>query len=261
MGNVVLEKKGKTAYVVLNRQEKYNAINMGIRQGLCDAWKEIEIDTEIRSVILTGGEKVFSTGQDLNEISEFRKKHPIENKPAVELPLWNLNTFGAQVKKPVIAAINGFCLGLGLLLTMVGSDIRVATETAQFGMPEVKYGMVPFLGFPAIMASYFPPAIAMEMLLTGKSISAEEAYRCGYVNLIVPHQDLISTAQQYADKINELSPLIAKNIKEVFRNVISPDPLSVLYSDMVAKVSRYSEDYIEGPRAYSEKRKPNWKGQ
>jgi enoyl-CoA hydratase/carnithine racemase len=252
---VLFEKKGKTAYVILNRPEHNNAINLSTRKALCDAWEEIERDQDILSVILTGGERIFSTGQDLVELSAFREKEPF-----AELPLNNLETFGANVQKPVIAAVSGHCLGAGFLLTLVCSDIRIASETTFFGMPEVKVGVPPAFGIPAILSRHFPPAIAAELLLFGKTIDAHAAYRMGYVNEVVPVKDMLLKAEQYALQVNELSSLIIRNIKDVLRRVTAPDPTVIAYSNAMCMLGRHSEDYVEGPRAFKEKRKPVWKG-
>ena len=252
---MIFEKKGGTAYITLNRPEQKNAINLAVRQGLCEAWEEIEQDPDIRSVILTGGEKVFSTGQDVVELAEFKKQDPLGN-----LPLNDLRTFGAEVKKPVIAAVSGHCLGFGFLMTMVAADIRIVSDTARFGMPEIKVAVPPSLGIPPIVARHFPPAMAMELFLTGESITAEDAFRVGYVNKIVPPEKLLSTAEEVAEKITRFSPLITKNIKAVYRQVIAPDPGDMAFSEAMCLLGRHSEDYLEGPRAFREKREPVWKG-
>jgi enoyl-CoA hydratase/carnithine racemase len=253
---VLFEKKGNTAVVTLNRPEQKNAIDSAMRKELLKAWDYIEEDKGIYSVILTGGEKVFSAGQDLFELSEFRKKEPV-----AELPLNNLETFGLHVKKPVIAAVGGPCLGAGFLLAMICSDVRVATDTALFGMPEVKVGVPPSFGIPAILARHFPPAIVADLLLFGRRITALDAFRLGFVNNVVPVEEMLSTAERYAGEINEMSPLITGNIKEVVRKVTEADPLSIAYSNAMCALGRRSEDYIEGPLAFREKRKPVWKGQ
>jgi len=256
MGTKILfEKSGRIALITLNRPAQNNAIDLSVRQGLCDAWEEIERDADIRSVIITGGEKVFSTGQDVVELAEFKKQDPLGN-----LPLNDLRTFGADVKKPVIAAVSGHCLGFGFLMTMVAADIRIASHTARFGMPEIKVAVPPSLGIPPIVAKHFPPAMAMELFLTGESITAEDAFRVGFVNKIVATDMLLSTAEEYAEKINRFSPLIVKNIKEVYRQVIAPDAGDMAFSEAMCLLGRHSEDYLEGPRAFQEKRKPVWKG-
>ncbi len=255
MAGIIFEKKGKTAYVILNRPEQRNAIDLGMRQDLCNAWEEIEKDNDIWSIILTGGEKDFSSGQDLVELAEFRKKEPI-----ADLPLNNLETFGMNIKKPVIAAISGYCLGAGFLLTLVASDIRVASDTAIFGMPEVKVGVPLGLGIPPLLAKHFSPAISIELIMLGRNITAEDAYRSGYVNKIVSPRDLIGQAEKYADEVNTLSPFLVKKIKEISRYVTTPDSKEIALSNAMCMFCRHSEDYVEGPRAFKEKRRPEWKG-
>ncbi|MBN1103186.1 MAG: enoyl-CoA hydratase/isomerase family protein [Deltaproteobacteria bacterium] len=252
---IIFEKRGRTAYITLNRPKQNNAINLTVRQGLCDAWEEIDRDPDIYTAVITGGEDIFSTGQDLQELAQFKEKDPLG-----DLPLNDLRTFGAHVQKPVIAAIGGYCLGFGFLMTMVGADIRIASDGARFGMPEVKVAVPPSIGIPPIVARHFPPAMAMELFLTGDEMSAEEAHRVGFVNKIVPPGKLLSTAQAYAEKINRFSPLIVKNIKKVFKEVIAPDPKDIAFSDAMCMLGRHSQDYLEGPRAFKEKRKPVWKG-
>lgn len=251
---VIFEKRGKTAYVILNRPNQRNAINLEMRKALCSAWEEIEKNPDILSVILTGGESFFSVGQDLKELSEFREKEPL-----AELPLNNLQTFGENIQKPVIAAISGHCLGAGFLLTLVCSDIRIASETAVFGMPEVKVGIPPAFGIPVILNKHFPPSITAEILLFGKTIDAQTAYRIGYINEVVPVKEMLRRAEQYATQINEMSPLIVRNIKEVLRRVSAPDPIAIAYSNAVCMLGRHSKDYIEGSKAFKEKRKPIWR--
>ena len=259
MKEVNLEKKGKTAYVTINRPEHKNAINFEVRKGLCEIWREIENDSSIWSVIVTGGEKVFSVGIDILEIKNFREKYPLDNVPVVPLPLNTPGTAGRDVSKPIIAAISGYCLGWGLLFAIDGADIRIASDTAEFGMPELKRGIIPSLGFQPKLAKFFPPGIAMELLITGKNISAEVAFRFGLVNKIVPVKDLMSAAQEYADTINELSPYLVAKVKEIFRKVTASDCAKVSYSDAVASEGRFHPDFLEGIRAFAEKRKPQWK--
>jgi dehydration protein DpgD len=252
---VLYEKKGKTAYITLNRVDKNNALNLAARKTLAGLWREADADPEVWSIILTGGDKVFSTGLDMVELAEFRKKEPLG-----DMPFTGMDVFGAGMSKPVIAAVSGFCLGGGFALTMVAADLRIASSTARFGMPEVKIGITPAFGIPPMLAAHFPQSVVLEMLLLGRNLSAEDAFRFGYVSRVVPPEELRDAAETVAREINEMSPLVVKNIKQVIRTVAAPDPRGIAFSDAVCLMSRYSEDYIEGPRAFKEKRKPVWKG-
>ncbi|OPY86618.1 MAG: putative enoyl-CoA hydratase echA8 [Smithella sp. PtaU1.Bin162] len=252
---VLYEKKGKTAYITLNRPDKNNAINMEARKTLAGLWCEADTDPEVWSIILTGGDRVFSTGLDMAELAEFRKKELLGN-----MPYTGMDVFGAHVSKPVIAAVSGYCLGGGFLMTMVAADLRIASRTAKFGMPEVKIGITPGLGIPVMLTAHFPQNVALDMLLLGHNLSAEDAYRFGYVSRVVPPGELLAEAEAVAKEINDMSPLVVKNIKRVIRTVTAPDSKGVAFSNAVCLMSRYSEDYIEGPRAFREKRKPAWKG-
>jgi enoyl-CoA hydratase/carnithine racemase len=253
--DIIFKKEGQTAYVILNRPKQKNAINFSVRQGLCDAWDEINRDSNICSVIITGGEQTFSAGQDLAELSDFRKKDPFG-----ELPLNCLETFGDNIKKPVIMAISGHCLGAGFLFAMIAGDVRIASNSAVFGMPEINVGVPPAFGLPVILAQHFPPAMTSELLMFGNNFNADDAYKIGFVNKVVPPDVLLTTAKQYADKINKFSPLIVGNIKEVLKKALGPDQVALEYSIAMCQLGRRSEDYIEGPRAFREKRKPVWKG-
>ena len=253
MAAVLYEKKGKTAYVVINRPEKRNAINYEVRKGLLEAWQKVNDDPDVYSVIMTGGDKIFSAGQDLEEVLNYRQQGREEDLPLLE------ETYNTYIKKPVIAAINGYCLGAGFLLALK-SDIRIASDDAKFGVPEVKLGITPTLGLTVRMAQYLPSAIALELLLLGESLSAEHAYRLGFINKVVPQNEVMPTAEAYADRINQLSPLATQNIKQQYYMGISLSPQVIALSDSIAKLARYSEDYGEGLRAFTEKRKPEWKG-
>jgi len=254
MPALVFEKREHSAYILLNRPAQKNTINLEMRQGLREAWKEVDEDGEIFSVIVSGGDEVFSVGQDLLELEQFKKNDPIQ-----DLPLNSLETFGSEVGKPVIAAINGHCLGYGFLLTMVGCDLRIASTSALFGMPEINVGVPPSLGIPAYVDGHFPPAAAMEFLLTGDFISAEAAYRYGYVNRIVPPSEVIGEAERIARTINTYSPFMVRNIKKMARFALTPDSGAIAYSQAICLHCRHSPDYLEGPKAFKEKRPPHWR--
>jgi enoyl-CoA hydratase/carnithine racemase len=255
MPAVLYEKRGKTAYVTINRPEKLNAINYEVRAGLLESWEKVNKDPDVWSVIITGaGEKAFSAGADMEKTAEFR-----ENEPTADLPLNTESTFGADVMKPIIGAINGYCVGAGFLLSFY-CDIRVASENAKFGLPECKRGIVSGHGLNIKVANYFPTGIAAEMLLLGELFDAQKAYHFGYVNKVVPQTDLMSAAETVAWKINNLSPLVMKNIKSCYKVGAGISPQSIEFNDTMARMIRYSEDYKEGINAFAQKRTPVWKG-
>lgn len=253
MDAVLFEVKKGTAYVRINRLEKRNALNLEVREGLKRAWEQVNSDPEICSAIITGGDQVFSVGQDLEELSEFRKHEPVE-----ELPLNTDETFGAFVRKPLIAAINGHCLGTGFLLVL-NSDFRIAGKDVRFGIPEVKVAVPPILDFPVKIAENLPRVHAMEMLLLGEFLEAEIAYRLGFVNRVVEPDEVLTTAEEFAGKINGLSPFMTRLFKEQYRIITDQPPQGIAFSKTLTKLGRYCEDYREGPRAFKEKRSPVWR--
>jgi enoyl-CoA hydratase/carnithine racemase len=253
MEAVLFEVKERTAHIKINRPHKRNAINVEVRKGLKRAWEQVNEDPEIYSAIITGDDKVFSVGQDLGELSEFRKKEPVG-----DLPLNTEEIFGGFVNKPLIAAINGYCLGAGLLLVL-NSDFRIAGDTVVFGLPEVKVAVPTALDLPPKIAQNLPKVRAMEMLLLGEFLHAETAYHIGFINRIVEPTQVMAVAEEFASKINELSPFMTRLFKEQYQTITSLPPQVGAFSKTLAKLGRYSEDYREGPRAFAEKRKPVWK--
>ena len=252
---VLFEVKNGTAYVRINRPAKKNALNLEVRKGLNRAWEQVNSDPQICSAIITGGDETFSVGQDLEELSEFRKHEPVE-----ELPLNIEETFGALVKKPLIAAISGYCLGAGLLLVL-NSDFRIAGKDVRFGLPEVKVAVPPILDFPLKIAQNLPRVYAMEMLLLGEFLEAETAYRLGFVNRVVEPDRVLASAEEFAVKINKLSPFMTRLFKEQYRIITSQPAQHIAFSETLTKLGRYCEDYREGPRAFKEKRKPVWRSE
>ena len=252
MANEVLyDVKGRIALITLNRPERMNAISMALREQLRDAFLRFEADAALRVAILTGaGERAFCAGMDLKEAAELAL-----GVQTVPIPVLGDNV---HVSKPVIAAVNGFALAGGWLLAQM-CDLCVAAEHAEFGITEGKVGR----GMPwaAPLMHMVPRRIALELLLTGRRISARRAYEIGFVNAVVPAARLIQEATALADEIVACAPLTVAAAKEM---VYLSGEMGVSAGlraghHIFDRVYR-SEDALEGPRAFKEKRKPDWKG-
>ena len=167
---------------------------------------------------------------------------------------------GLELWKPLIAAINGFCIAGAMEMTQ-GTDLRVASESASFGLQEVKWGIIPAAGSLARLPRQMPYCKAMEIFLTGNRMNAAEAYRLGFVNYVVPQDQLMAKAEELATTIAENAPLAVRTIKDVVERC-SGRPLEEAYQieNEGWRIVTSSEDAQEGPRAFLEKRKPNWKG-
>jgi E-phenylitaconyl-CoA hydratase len=214
-------------------------------------------DDEIHVAIVTGaGERSFTTGADLKSVI---------GKPAELADLWltqkdALLNRGLEVWKPVIAAINGFCLGGGMTL-MLATDIRIAAANATFGLSEVKRGIIAANGGTQRILAQVPYAIGMEMLLVGDTFDAETAARWGLVNKVVPAAELMATARDYARRIAANGPLAVRAAKELAVRGQDLDLATGLRMEqLVARLLNASEDVQEGTRAFSEKRAPRFGG-
>lgn len=249
---ILYENRGRVAVVTINRPESRNAINSAVREGLAAAWERFAKDDNARVAILTGaGDKAFCAGADLKEMAS-RK---LGQLPRNFLPTLNVNV---HVAKPVIAAVNGVAYAGGWAFAQM-CDIVVASETARFAITEAKVGR----GFPwaVPLTHMIPQKVLLEILMTGDSITAQRAYEIGFVNHVVPPDQLMTKAMQIAETIADNAPLTVAAAKEMVYMVTDMGRMAGLEAarhlfDHVYK----SEDAQEGPRAFAEKRKPNWKG-
>jgi len=244
------EKEGRIAIFTINRPEALNAINSQIDQELDKAMQDFRDDPDLWVGIITGaGDRAFSAGFD---IKGFRPG-PTEARPGGE------RVRADQIWKPFIAAINGYALGGGLELAMT-CDIRIAAEHAQMGQPEVTIGFMPGLGGTQRLPRFVPRAIAAEILLTGQRISAQEAYRIGLVNKVVPLDQLMPTAKQMAETICRAGPLGVRATKEaMIRGYSMPLEEGLKLERELMNRVRNTEDFMEGARAFAEKRPPAYK--
>lgn len=249
------EKKGRIAIFTINRPEAMNAISIEAARELHDVMVDFRDDPELWVGILTGaGEKAFCGGADIKDTLPFMKEH--RNEPwAFPATLCR----GLDIWKPLIAAVNGFALGGGLELA-VACDIRIASETARFGTPEVTLGLIPGWGGTQRLPRMIPWCKAAELVLMGRVIDAQEAYRIGLVNKVVPQKEVMPTALEWAETICRAAPLGVRAAKEamVRGTSLSLEDGLRLESALFAYITG-TEDFAEGTTAYVEKRKPVYK--
>lgn len=245
------------AVITLNRPEKRNAFDAEHYQMLSEAWTRVRDDPAIRVAIITGaGDKAFSSGADLK--SYVGRSVPLSEHWLTQKE--QLLNRGLEIWKPVIAAINGYCLAGGMTL-MLATDIRIAVPTATFSLAEVKRGIIAGNGGTQRTAAQLPYAIAMELLLTGDSLDAATAERWGLVNRVVPPEQLMPTALDYARRIAANAPLAVQAAKELA--VRAPEMglvTGLRMEQFVNKMLSGTEDTREGTAAFAEKRQPRFKG-
>lgn len=250
--DILYQADGPILTITLNRPDKRNALNKAMRDGLWEAWRHFEADERLRVAILTGaGDKAFCAGIDLIEFAETKLRTP----PANFLPVLGENI---EVTKPVIAAVNGFAYAGGWRLAQM-CDLCIASETAQFAITEARVGRGAPWASP--LAHMIAPRMMMELLLTANPISAQRAYECGFVNHVVPNHELMSRARHMAEDIVAGSPLFMKAAKAmVYASMNSNAHDSLSAADALFEPVFNSEDAMEGPLAFREKRKPQWRG-
>ncbi|HXH18496.1 MAG TPA: enoyl-CoA hydratase-related protein [Chitinophagales bacterium] len=242
------------ALIRFNRPKELNALNRQLMLELRDALKVLDDDAEVRVIVLTGNERAFAAGADIKEMS---------GKSAIEMLLIDQFSTWDQIrktKKPIIAAVSGFALGGGCELAMT-CDMIVASETAQFGQPEIKIGVIPGAGGTQRLTRAVGKARAMEMVLTGKFISAEEALRWGLINKVVPVELYLSEAVKLAKEIAAMPPIAVRMGKEaVLQSFSGSLEEGLLFERKNFYMLFASEDQKEGMNAFIEKRKPEFKG-
>lgn len=242
------------ALIELNRPKELNALNRQLMSEIRDALKMLDEDDNVRAIILTGGEKVFAAGADIKQMAD-----------ATAIDMLNIDQFSTwdqirKTKKPIIAAVSGFALGGGCEVAMT-CDMIIASETAKFGQPEIKIGTMPGAGGTQRLTRAVGKALAMEMVLTGRFISAEEALQAGLINRIVPVELLLDEAKKLAGEIVKLSPVAVKLAKEAVNNAFNSTlDEGLLFERKNFYLTFASEDQKEGMAAFMEKRNPEFKG-
>jgi enoyl-CoA hydratase/carnithine racemase len=256
---VHLSREGRVAIVVMDRPEARNAMNREMTQQLDSTYDELASDDSVWAVVLTGaGDRAFCAGQDLKELAS----RP--SGPQTETPGRPSGGFGGITRrdfpKPIIAAVNGFAMGGGFEICLA-CDLVVAEQHATFGLPEVKRGLFAAGGGVVRLGKRLPLPLAMEMVLTGEPITAQRAVELGLVNRVVPSGEGVRSSVELANTICQAAPLAVRVSKKIVRASLAQGDgeLWDLQAQLGAELRR-SEDYLEGPRAFIEKRAPRWKG-
>ena len=255
--NILYEVKENIAYITINRPDKLNSLSMATVDELRHAFLEADHDEQARVMILTGaGDKSFVAGADISEFAGMTAVYATHFAKRGQHALYLLE----KSRKPSIAAVNGYALGGGCELAMACS-MRVASENARFGQPEVKLGIIPGYMGTQRLPRLVGKGIALEMILTGEPIPASEALRIGLVNKVVPREELIPTCVKIAKKIVEQAPIaVEAALEAVNRGMNTTDEIGGIIEADLFGITCSTEDFIEGPKAFNEKRKPNFKG-
>ena len=251
---LLYEKKGRIAYLTLNRPESRNALSYELMGELEKAWLDFRDDDNLWVAILTGAGTAFCAGLDLKErAAQGTFLQPEEGIGGIS----GITPTALNIWKPTIAAVNGPAYAGGWLLAME-CDLRVASENARFSITEVAVGL-PALG-STHLPRYIPSAVAMELLLTGDPIGAQRAYEIGFVNKVVPAEELMPAATALAERICKNAPVAVRTTKEAAYKSIYPsaDEAQDMFNIMAPALA--TEDVIEGAMAFVERRPPVWKG-
>lgn len=253
-----LEKRGSVALITLNRPAAMNAVNGALSTALGESLAELDADDELRVGVVTGRGRAFCAGADLKALSAG------EDLMAAGHPEWGFaGLINHEVRKPVIAAVNGFALGGGAEIVL-RCDLAVMSEEASLGLPEVARGLFAAAGGLVMLPRQLPAKIAMKAALTGEPISAAEALRWGLVNRVVPAADVLDVAMALAETISARAPLPVVASKKVLQRAIGAGSdwdtdVWALNAQLFAQVVT-SEDAAEGATAFAERRAPRWTG-
>jgi crotonobetainyl-CoA hydratase len=256
---VLTERRGHVLLVTLNRPDARNAVNLAVTLGLGDALEQAERDHDIWAVVVTGaGDKAFCAGADLKAVVRGEQLAP----PDPQRAAWGFAGYVTHhISKPTIAAVNGFALGGGTEISLA-SDLVVAADTASFGLPEVKRGISAGAGGVFRLPVQIPKKIAMEMILAGEPVTARRALELGLVNRVVPQAGVVDAALGLAEKIIANAPLAVQASKRIANGIqdrrVPAEAACWDLSRSEGITLKQTADAAEGPRAFAEKRAPNW---
>lgn len=257
--SLIFEIHDRVAEITINRPEVMNAMDPDTYRELSEAWIRVRDDRDIWAAIITGaGDKSFTSGADLRTVG--RRGDGAGPRQFWQTQDQQLLNRGLEVWKPIIAAVNGYCLGGGMTL-LLATDIRIAAEHATFALSEVKRGILPANGGTQRTLRQLPYPVAMELLLTGDPIDAATAFRVGLINRVVQQEKLLDSARETAARISSNGPLAVRAIKELaIRSQYMHLEDGLRLEAAVSRVLLATDDAKEGPRAFMEKRPPVFTG-
>jgi enoyl-CoA hydratase len=252
--NLLLSQDGFVATVQLNRPKVLNALNIELMTELVDCLEALDQDSGVRAIVLAGSERAFAAGADIKEMADATA---VDMLTRDQFARWDRIR---KIKKPIIAAVSGFALGGGCEL-MMHCDIIIASETARIGQPEILIGVMPGAGGTQRLTRAVGKGLAMEMILTGRQITAEEAQKAGLVNKVVPVEFYLEEAQKLAREIADKPPIAVRLAKEaILKSFDTTIEMGLEYERKNFYLLFASEDMREGMSAFIEKRKAEWKG-
>jgi enoyl-CoA hydratase len=252
--NVLVERNGAVGVVLLNRPKQLNALSGELMSAVVGALEQLDADPEIRAIVLGGNERAFAAGADIAELEAGTPISLYENR---RIDAWDAIR---DLRTPVVAAVSGFCLGGGCELAML-CDLVVASETAKFGQPEINLGVLPGAGGTQRLTRAVGKAVAMDMILTGRMLSAREALGLGLVARVVAKEAWLDEAKRVAQEIASKGPIAVRLAKEAVDQAFeAPLAVGIEFERRAFYLARASEDAGEGLKAFVEKRPPDFRG-
>ncbi|HJS18206.1 MAG TPA: enoyl-CoA hydratase-related protein [Anaerolineales bacterium] len=251
---ILIGRRGRVGLIILNRPKALNALNNQLMQEVMDALAAFDLDDDIGAMVITGNEKAFAAGADIKEMADKSITEMMDSD--------HIAVFGRirTIRKPVIAAVSGWALGGGCEIAL-SCDMIVASETAKFGLPEVTIGVIPGAGGTQRLTRAVGKALAMEMILNDRTLSAQEAHQFGMVNRVVPVETYLDEAMKLADEIASRAPLAVRAAKKMINQSFERSLSDGLSEEKQEFYNLFaSQDQKEGMQAFIEKRKAEWTG-